>query len=97
VLTALPSALQAQTSVDSFFDLLAGRTNYTINGLALPLQARHKHLIKSESQQASFRSMIVWVRVRGVLSLARPTMRGPTMRGQALLMVAGGLCALLAP
>jgi hypothetical protein len=42
--TALPAALQAQTSVDSFFDLLAGRTNYTINDISLPLQARHRHL-----------------------------------------------------
>jgi len=45
VLTALPCALQAQTSVDSFFDLLAGRTNYTINGISLPLQARHRRFL----------------------------------------------------
>ena len=44
VLTAPLAALQAQTSVDSFFDLLAGRTNYTINGISLPLQARPRPL-----------------------------------------------------
>ena len=32
--------LQANKSVDSFFDLLVGRTNYNINGITVPLQAR---------------------------------------------------------
>ena len=37
-----PSAphLQANKSVDSFFDLLVGRTSYNINGITIPLQAR---------------------------------------------------------
>ena len=32
--------LQANKSVDSFFDLLVGRTSYNINGITIPLQAR---------------------------------------------------------
>ena len=32
--------LQANKSVDSFFDLLVGRTSYNINGITVPLQAR---------------------------------------------------------
>ena len=31
---------QAGKTIDSFFDLLAGRDTYPINGLSLPLQAR---------------------------------------------------------
>lgn len=34
------AVLQAGKTIDSFFDLLAGRNTYTINGVSLPLQAR---------------------------------------------------------
>ena len=38
--STLAPHLQANKSVDSFFDLLVGRISYNINGITVPLQAR---------------------------------------------------------